>query len=79
MEIDNLALNLEEIEKQYPENPLEFFRGKKLCLLDKFQYCLACLDSHCSYWFKGLLAHTIASYRYLWNSRNMVVLCSTSI
>jgi len=37
MEINNLALNLEEIEKKYPGNPLEFFRGKKLCL---FKACL---------------------------------------
>ncbi|MFX1392854.1 MAG: heterodisulfide reductase-related iron-sulfur binding cluster [Promethearchaeota archaeon] len=37
MEINNLALNLEEVEKKYPENPLEFFRGKKLCL---FKACL---------------------------------------
>ena len=36
MEINNLALDLEEIEKKY-ENPLEFFRGKKLCL---FKACL---------------------------------------
>jgi heterodisulfide reductase subunit B len=37
MENNNLALNLEEIEEKYPENPLEFFRGKKLCL---FKACL---------------------------------------
>jgi heterodisulfide reductase subunit B len=37
MEFNNLALDLEEIEKKYPENPLEFFRNKKLCL---FKACL---------------------------------------
>ncbi|MFW9898695.1 MAG: heterodisulfide reductase-related iron-sulfur binding cluster [Candidatus Thorarchaeota archaeon] len=37
MENNNLALNLEEIEKKYPENPLDFFRGKKICL---FKACL---------------------------------------
>lgn len=36
MEINNLAIDLEEIEKRY-ENPLDFFRGKKLCL---FKACL---------------------------------------
>ncbi|MFW9820724.1 MAG: heterodisulfide reductase-related iron-sulfur binding cluster [Candidatus Thorarchaeota archaeon] len=33
----NLVLDLEKIEKEYPENPLEFFRGKRLCL---FKACL---------------------------------------
>ncbi|MFX1259982.1 MAG: heterodisulfide reductase-related iron-sulfur binding cluster [Promethearchaeota archaeon] len=37
MEINNLALDLEEVEKKYPDNPLEFFKGKKLCL---FKACL---------------------------------------
>ncbi|TXT64564.1 MAG: CoB--CoM heterodisulfide reductase subunit B [Promethearchaeota archaeon] len=37
MEIENLALNIEEIKKKYPDNPLEFFRGKRLCL---FKACL---------------------------------------
>lgn len=36
MEYNNLALNLQEIEEKY-ENPLDFFRGKKLCL---FKACL---------------------------------------
>ena len=36
MEYNNLALNLQEIEEKY-ENPLDFFRGKKLCL---FKSCL---------------------------------------
>ncbi|MFX0012753.1 MAG: heterodisulfide reductase-related iron-sulfur binding cluster [Candidatus Hermodarchaeota archaeon] len=37
MEINNLALNLNEVVEKYPENPLEYFRGKKLCL---FKACL---------------------------------------
>ncbi|MFX0003826.1 MAG: heterodisulfide reductase-related iron-sulfur binding cluster [Candidatus Hodarchaeota archaeon] len=37
MEAINLALNLEEIERNFPENPLEFFRTKRLCL---FKACL---------------------------------------
>ncbi len=37
MEAINLALNLDEIEKAYPENPLEYFKDKKLCL---FKACL---------------------------------------
>ena len=37
MEAQNLALDLEKIEKDYPENPIEFFKGKKLCL---FKACL---------------------------------------
>ncbi|MFO7794651.1 MAG: heterodisulfide reductase-related iron-sulfur binding cluster [Promethearchaeati archaeon] len=37
MEIENLALDLDEIRVKYPENPLEFFKGKKLCL---FKACL---------------------------------------
>ncbi|MFX1377683.1 MAG: heterodisulfide reductase-related iron-sulfur binding cluster [Promethearchaeota archaeon] len=37
MEAINLALNLEEIERAYPENPLEFFKQKRLCL---FKACL---------------------------------------
>jgi len=37
MEIENLALDLDEIREKYPDNPLEFFEGKKLCL---FKACL---------------------------------------
>jgi heterodisulfide reductase subunit B len=37
MEFNSLALDLDEIESKYPENPLEFFRNKKLCL---FKACL---------------------------------------
>ncbi|MBD3214757.1 MAG: hypothetical protein GF311_19255 [Candidatus Lokiarchaeota archaeon] len=37
MEITNLALNIEEIKEKYPDNPLEFFKGKRLCL---FKACL---------------------------------------
>jgi len=37
MEINNLYLDLEEIKQRYPENPLEYFKGKKLCL---FKACL---------------------------------------
>ncbi|TFG28951.1 MAG: hypothetical protein EU532_04260 [Promethearchaeota archaeon] len=37
MEFNNLALDLDAIEKEYPENPIEFFRNKKLCL---FKACL---------------------------------------
>ena len=37
MEFNNLALDLEVIERDYPDNPLEFFRNKKLCL---FKACL---------------------------------------
>ncbi|MFX1496110.1 MAG: heterodisulfide reductase-related iron-sulfur binding cluster [Promethearchaeota archaeon] len=37
MEIYNLALDIEHIEKSFPENPLDFFRDKKLCL---FKACL---------------------------------------
>jgi heterodisulfide reductase subunit B len=37
MEINNLALDLEEIENNYPENPLDYFKDKKLCL---FKSCL---------------------------------------
>jgi heterodisulfide reductase subunit B len=37
MDSTNLALDLEEIEKKYPEDPLEYFRDKKLCL---FKACL---------------------------------------
>ncbi|TXT61103.1 MAG: CoB--CoM heterodisulfide reductase subunit B [Promethearchaeota archaeon] len=32
-----LSLNLEEIETEFPENPLEFFKDKRLCL---FKACL---------------------------------------
>ncbi|MFX1407178.1 MAG: heterodisulfide reductase-related iron-sulfur binding cluster [Promethearchaeota archaeon] len=37
MDFANLALDLEEIENIYPENPLEYFKDKKLCL---FKACL---------------------------------------
>ncbi len=37
MEFNNLSLDLEVIERDYPDNPLEFFRNKKLCL---FKACL---------------------------------------
>ena len=37
MESINLMLNLGEIEKNYPENPLDYFKEKKLCL---FKACL---------------------------------------
>jgi heterodisulfide reductase subunit B len=33
----NLSLNLDEIERNYPEDPLEYFKDKKLCL---FKACL---------------------------------------
>lgn len=37
MEYNELALNLEEIEKNYPESPLDYFKDKRLCL---FKACL---------------------------------------
>ncbi len=37
MPFSNLAINLEEIKEKYPGNPLDFFKGKKLCL---FKACL---------------------------------------
>ena len=37
MVLNNLPLDHEEIRKNYPENPLEFFKDKKLCL---FKACL---------------------------------------
>ncbi len=37
MEFNNLALDLEKIDKNYPENPIEFFMDKKICL---FKACL---------------------------------------
>ena len=37
MNSNELVLDLKEIEKLYPENPLEFFKGKRLCL---FKACL---------------------------------------
>ncbi|NHJ26215.1 MAG: hypothetical protein EAX89_16670 [Candidatus Lokiarchaeota archaeon] len=37
MEASDLALNLDEVALKYPENPLEYFKGKKLCL---FKACL---------------------------------------
>lgn len=33
----NVSLNLEEIENTYSDNPLDFFKDKKLCL---FKACL---------------------------------------
>ncbi len=40
MEVDNLALNIDEIVKEFPENPLEYFRDKKLCVFN------ACLETY---------------------------------
>lgn len=37
MNFNSLALDLSEIEKEYPGNPLEYFKDKKLCL---FKACL---------------------------------------
>ena len=37
MEFNELALDLDKIEKDYPEDPLGFFRNKKLCV---FKACL---------------------------------------
>ncbi|MFW9999333.1 MAG: heterodisulfide reductase-related iron-sulfur binding cluster [Candidatus Hodarchaeota archaeon] len=37
MDSVNLTLNLDEIERSYPENPLDYFKDKKLCL---FKACL---------------------------------------
>ena len=37
MKKNSIALDLEKIEKKYPDNPLEFFRGKRICL---FKACL---------------------------------------
>jgi len=37
MEFTNLSLDLEEIEKKHPENPLDYFKDKRLCL---FKACL---------------------------------------
>lgn len=37
MKRNELALDIERIEKEYPNNPLDFFKGKKLCL---FKACL---------------------------------------
>ena len=37
MEPVNLTLNLNEIIRKYPENPLDYFKDKKLCL---FKACL---------------------------------------
>ncbi|MBD3196440.1 MAG: hypothetical protein GF317_15380 [Candidatus Lokiarchaeota archaeon] len=37
MVINNLALSISQIEEEYPDNPIEFFRGKRLCL---FKACL---------------------------------------
>ncbi len=40
MNFSSLALDLREIEKEYPENPLEYFKEKKLCLFN------ACLEKY---------------------------------
>ncbi len=37
MNFNNLALNLEEIERYNPDHPIDFFKDKKLCL---FKACL---------------------------------------
>ncbi len=37
MEVVDLTLNLDEIANEYPENPLDYFKNKKLCL---FKACL---------------------------------------
>jgi len=37
MDIDNLALDLDELKEKYPEHPFEFFKNKKLYL---FKACL---------------------------------------
>lgn len=37
MESINLTLNLSEIERNFPENPIEYFKDRKLCL---FKACL---------------------------------------
>ncbi|MFW9987981.1 MAG: heterodisulfide reductase-related iron-sulfur binding cluster [Candidatus Odinarchaeota archaeon] len=37
MKSQNLALDLEKIKNDYPENPIDFFKGKQLCL---FKACL---------------------------------------
>ncbi|TFF99470.1 MAG: hypothetical protein EU541_04840 [Promethearchaeota archaeon] len=37
MKVNNLAIDIEKIKEEYPENPLEFFKGKRLCL---FKACL---------------------------------------
>ena len=37
MDIDNLALDLDELKEKYPEHPIEFFKNKKLYL---FKACL---------------------------------------
>ena len=36
---NNLSLDLDKIEREYPENPIDFFKDKKLCLFK------ACLES----------------------------------
>ncbi len=40
MNFNNLALDLREIEKEHPENPLDYFKEKKLCLFN------ACLEKY---------------------------------
>jgi heterodisulfide reductase subunit B len=40
MNFNNLALDLREIEKENPENPLDYFKEKKLCLFN------ACLEKY---------------------------------
>ena len=52
MEFDNLSLDLKEIESKYPENPLEFFRDKRLCL---FKACLEKYFPEVRWGFQDLL------------------------
>ncbi|MHA1477121.1 MAG: heterodisulfide reductase-related iron-sulfur binding cluster, partial [Promethearchaeota archaeon] len=40
MNLNSLALDLREIEKEHPENPLDYFKEKKLCLFN------ACLEKY---------------------------------
>ena len=37
MEINNLTLDLAEVNEKYPDNPIDYFKDKKLCL---FKACL---------------------------------------
>jgi heterodisulfide reductase subunit B len=48
----NLSLDLEEIERTYPENPLEFFKDKRLCL---FKACLEAFFPGVRYGIEDLL------------------------
>ncbi|MHA2397666.1 MAG: heterodisulfide reductase-related iron-sulfur binding cluster [Promethearchaeota archaeon] len=40
MNVSNLSLDLLEINRNFPDNPIEFFKDKKLCLFK------ACLETH---------------------------------